>query len=216
MSKIYGEKDTAVEALKPCTFTIKSGERVAVVGASGAGKSTLLHLLGALDSPTGGTVTYDGNEIISQKDEKVSAFRLANIGFVFQAYHLLPELTAYENIVLPYLLKNAKIEKEYVKELTDKLGISGRLDHLPSQLSGGQQQRVAIARALANRPKLLLCDEPTGNLDTENTRAVVSLLDQVADEYGLTVVTVTHNLQLAGGYSRVLTLSDGIVGGDIE
>ena len=215
MSKIYGEKNTAVEALKPCTFTIKSGERVAVVGASGSGKSTLLHLLGALDSPTSGDVLYDGQSLLEKGDDELSAFRLANIGFVFQAYHLLPELTAYENIVLPYLLKNAKIEKEYVKELTDKLGISGRLDHLPSQLSGGQQQRAAIVRALAGKPKLLLCDEPTGNLDTENSRLVMDLLERLQEALGLTMVVVTHNQELACRFPRVLSMADGLLGGDL-
>lgn len=152
LSKIYGEKDTAIEALKPCTFTIKSGERVAVVGASGSGKSTLLHLLGALDSPTSGDVLYDGQSLLEKGDDELSAFRLANIGFVFQAYHLLPELTARENILLPCLLKEEAPDREYIRELTEMLGIENRLDHLPSQLSGGQQQRAAIVRALAGKP----------------------------------------------------------------
>lgn len=215
MSKIYGEKNTAVEALKPCTFTIKSGERVAVVGASGSGKSTLLHLLGALDSPTSGDVLYDGQSLLEKGDDELSAFRLANIGFVFQAYHLLPELTARENILLPCLLKEEAPDREYIRELTEMLGIENRLDHLPSQLSGGQQQRAAIVRALAGKPKLLLCDEPTGNLDTENSRLVMDLLERLQEAFGLTMVVVTHNQELACRFPRVLSMADGLLGGDL-
>lgn len=215
LSKTYGKDETKVEALKPCTLTIESGEQVAITGASGSGKSTLLHLLGGLDWPTDGCVLYDGRDIYQEGDSKVSSFRLHNIGFVFQAYNLLPELTTYENIILPVVMEGEKQDKDYMDSIIRTLGLSQRLNHLPGELSGGQQQRVAIARALANKPKILLCDEPTGNLDSQNTESVLSLLKEAAQEWGLTLIVVTHNQWIAEQYPRILTIRDGVVGGDL-
>ena len=212
----YGIGITAVEALKPVSMTIGSGDQVAVTGASGSGKSTFLHLLGGLDRPTTGSVNCDGFNLGQANDDDLSDFRLRNIGFVFQSYNLLPELTAYENIILPLLADRQQPDKGYLEEVIRQLDLKDRLNHLPGQLSGGQQQRVALARALAHRPKLLLCDEPTGNLDSENADAVVSLLNHTADTYGITLVIVTHNLEIAKLYPRVLTIADGVIGGDLQ
>lgn len=212
ISKTYGAGDTIVQALSPCSFTIESGEQLAITGTSGSGKSTLLHLLGGLDRPTAGKILYDGEEISSYKENKLSAFRLRNIGFVFQSYNLIPELTAYENIIFPAMLAGEKADKEYIQAVIEKLELSDRLNHLPGQLSGGQQQRVAIARALTNRPKILLCDEPTGNLDSKNRQRVLELLKRSAEEFGLTLVVVTHDASIAEQFQRVLTIQDGKVG----
>ena len=181
LSKTYGNGEAAVQALRPCSFTIESGERAAIVGASGSGKTTLLHLLGALETPTDGSVLYDGQPL-SGGDEEVSRFRLRRIGFVFQSYQLIPELTALENVLLPRLLRGGKQDKRTIAFLLKRLRIADRANRLPSQLSGGQQQRVAIARALVNRPELLLCDEPTGNLDTENCLLVLQLLEELQEQ----------------------------------
>lgn len=214
LSKIYGEGEAAVTALQPCSFEISGGERVAIIGASGSGKSTLLHLLGALDTPSGGSILFDGKRLPAQ-EEALSRFRLSNIGFVFQGYNLLPELTALENIVLPSLLRGKKKDAPYLERLIERLDLSDRLSHFPSQLSGGQQQRVAIVRALTNKPQLLLCDEPTGSLDTEHSRQVMELLEELHAEYGFTLIVVTHNPDIAERFPRILTLSDGMVGGDL-
>ena len=213
--KTYGEGEAMVTALKPCTLAIKSGEHIAITGASGSGKSTLLHLLGGLERPTGGQVLYDGEALSSNDDSCLAGFRLQNIGFVFQAYNLLPELTAYENIILPLMLACKQIDKLYLQSIVEDLDLAQRLEHLPGQLSGGQQQRVALARALINKPKLLLCDEPTGNLDSKSTMDVMELLDKTARNYSLTLLVVTHNREIAGMFPRIITLSDGVVGGDI-
>ncbi|MDR0382034.1 MAG: ABC transporter ATP-binding protein [Oscillospiraceae bacterium] len=215
LGKTYGEGEAAVCAVKPCTFALESGEQWAVTGPSGSGKSTLLHLLGGLDRPTRGQVLCDGRDIFSQNDSRLADFRLRHVGFVFQSYHLLPELTAYENILLPCLLKGEKADKHHLDHICDRLNLLDRLQHLPSQLSGGQQQRVAIARALANRPQILLCDEPTGNLDSQNSENVVALLKDMAAELRLTLVVVTHDRDIASQYARVLTARDGVVGGDV-
>lgn len=212
----YGTGTTAVEALKPVSMTIGSGDHVAVTGASGSGKSTFLHLLGGLDRPTTGSVNCDGFDLGQASDDDLSDFRLRKIGFVFQSYNLLPEMTAYENIILPLLADRQQPDKGYLEEVIRQLDLKDRLNHLPGQLSGGQQQRVALARALAHRPKLLLCDEPTGNLDSKNADAVVSLLNHTADTYGITLVIVTHNLEIAKLYPRVLTIADGVIGGDLQ
>lgn len=212
----YGTGTTAVEALKPVSMTIGSGDHVAVTGASGSGKSTFLHLLGGLDRPTTGSVNCDGFDLGQASDDDLSDFRLRKIGFVFQSYNLLPEMTAYENIILPLLADRQQPDKGYLEEVIRQLDLKDRLNHLPGQLSGGQQQRVALARALAHRPKLLLCDEPTGNLDSKNADAVVSLLNHTADTYGITLVIVTHNLEIAKLYPRVLTIADGVIGGDLK
>jgi len=214
ISKTYGTKETQVQALKPCDFTIDSGEQIAVTGTSGSGKSTLLHLLGGLDRPSTGKVLYDGEEISSYDENKLSEFRLRNIGFVFQSYNLLPELSAYENIILPALLDGKKADKAYIQDIVEKLELTNRLNHLPGQLSGGQQQRVAIARALTNRPKILLCDEPTGNLDSKNRQRVLALLKRTAEEYKVTLVVVTHDASIAGQFQRVIAIQDGEIGED--
>ena len=215
LSKTYGNGEAAVQALRPCSFTIESGERAAIVGASGSGKTTLLHLLGALETPTDGSVLYDGQPL-SGGDEEVSRFRLRRIGFVFQSYQLIPELTALENVLLPRLLRGGKQDKRTIAFLLKRLRIADRANRLPSQLSGGQQQRVAIARALVNRPELLLCAEPTGNLDTENSLLVLQLLEELQEEFGMTLLVVTHNPEIAARFPRVLSITDGIVGGDLR
>lgn len=176
LTKIYGSGDNAVHALQNVNLAIENGEFAAVVGTSGSGKSTLLHMLGGLDKPTSGKVFVDGKDISSLKDEPLTIFRRRKIGFIFQAYNLVPVLNLYENIVLPLELDGRKIDKDFVAQITDTLGLSKRLNALPNQLSGGQQQRVAIARALASAPAIILADEPTGNLDSKTSQDVLSLL----------------------------------------
>ena len=216
VGKTYGKDETLVQAVKPCSFTIRSGEQIAITGASGSGKSTLLHLIGALDTPSWGTIMYDGKDVADMSENKLAGFRLKNIGFVFQAYNLLPELSAYENIILPALLDGRKIDKEYVNDIVKRLELWDRLNHMPGQLSGGQQQRVAIARALINKPAILLCDEPTGNLDSKNSQNVINLLNETAKAYNLSLVIVTHNEAIAKQYPRIINIADGEVGGDIN
>lgn len=215
VGKVYGNDDIQVKAVKPCSFSLESGEQVALTGVSGSGKSTLLHMIGGLDTPTWGTVTYDGRDIFEMSENKLAEFRLRNIGFVFQAYNLLPELTAYENIILPAMLDGKKPDKIYVDNIIRRLDLWDRLKHMPGQLSGGQQQRVAIARALVNKPSVLLCDEPTGNLDSENGQRVMDLLDETAKDLNIILVVVTHNEAIAKRYKRVINIADGEVGGDI-
>lgn len=214
ISKTYGTKETQVQALRPCDFTISSGERIAITGTSGSGKSTLLRLLGGLDRPTTGKILFDGEEISSYNENKLSEFRLRNIGFVFQSYNLIPELTAHENIILPALLDGSKADKAYIQAILEKLELTDRLNHLPGQLSGGQQQRVAIARSLTNRPKILLCDEPTGNLDSKNRQRVIDLLKSTAEEFKVALVIVTHDSSIASQFQRVMTIQDGRIGED--
>ena len=219
LSKTYGSGEVQVEALKPCTFTIGDGEQVAVVGASGSGKSTLLHLLSGLDTPTSGAVFLDGVNLSEKSDEELSLLRRREIGFIFQSYNLVPELTARENILLPVLLDGKKraeeFSKAYLDEIVERLELNDRLEHLPGQLSGGQQQRVAIARALINRPQMILCDEPTGNLDSQSAGRVIGLLNDFSAESNITLIVVTHNEAIARQYPRNLTLRDGTVGGDL-
>lgn len=184
---------------------------VAIIGASGSGKTTLLHLLGGLDKATSGKVYYDNKDILKYDDEKLSAFRRKNIGFVFQSFRLLLELTVKENIILPLLLDNKKIDEKLLEKIVSDLGLSDRLTHLPSQLSGGQQQRTAIARALINSPKVLLCDEPTGNLDQKTGENVTELLLKLNREHNQTVVIITHNNDIANQCERVIKIVDGII-----
>ncbi|MEE0265537.1 MAG: ABC transporter ATP-binding protein, partial [Acutalibacteraceae bacterium] len=176
LKKVYGSGENAVHALDGVDLTVENGEFVAIVGTSGSGKSTLLHMLGGLDRPTSGTVTVDGQDIFSLKDEALTIFRRRKIGFVFQAFNLVPVLNVYENIVLPTELDGGKVNEKLVKQIVETLGLDGRLDSLPNQLSGGQQQRVAIARALSSAPAIILADEPTGNLDSKTSQDVLSLL----------------------------------------
>jgi putative ABC transport system ATP-binding protein len=211
LTKTYGKGDICVEALKSATFSVAKGEFVSVVGPSGSGKSTLLNLLGALDYPTSGTVTIDGRNVFSMKEEELSVFRRRNIGFIFQAYNLVPELNVEENIMLPLLLDGKKPDRKYVEELLGILGLTDRKLHLPNQLSGGQQQRVAIGRALAARPAIILADEPTGNLDSNSSRDVISLLRLSVEKYNQTLVMITHNQSYASFADRVLNVKDGVV-----
>ncbi|MGI6095600.1 MAG: ABC transporter ATP-binding protein [Lachnospiraceae bacterium] len=209
LRKIYGSGDTEVRALDGVNIQIEQGEFVAIVGTSGSGKSTLLHMLGGLDRPTGGTVTVDGQNIFSLKDEALTIFRRRKIGFVFQAYNLVPVLNVYENIVLPIELDGGKVNKDFVQQITHTLGLDERLDALPSQLSGGQQQRVAIARALAAAPAIILADEPTGNLDSKTSQDVLGLLKVTSQKFSQTIVMITHNEEIAQMADRIIRIEDG-------
>jgi len=211
LSKTYGKGEARVEALKDASFSVSKGEFVSVVGPSGSGKSTLLNLLGALDMPTAGKVFLDGRDIFTMKEEALAIFRRRSIGFVFQAYNLVPELNVMENIILPLLLDYKKPDEQYIGELLNTLGLADRKHHLPSQLSGGQQQRVAIGRALAARPAIILADEPTGNLDSKNSRDVIELLKLSVDKYNQTLIMITHNENYASFADRVFQVEDGVV-----
>ncbi len=209
--KTYGSGETAVHALKNVSFSVPKGEYVAIVGESGSGKSTLLNMIGALDTPTSGKVTIGGKEIFSMNDSKLTVFRRRNIGFIFQAFNLVPELTVEQNIIFPVLLDYQKPDKKYLEELLTVLNLKERRNHLPSQLSGGQQQRVAIGRALITRPSLILADEPTGNLDTQNSSEVITLLKEASRKYEQTIIMITHNRSIAQSADRILQVSDGVL-----
>lgn len=209
--KTYGSGETAVHALKNVSFSVPKGEYVAIVGESGSGKSTLLNMIGALDMPTSGKVTIGGKEIFSMSDSKLTIFRRRNIGFIFQAFNLIPELTVEQNIIFPVLLDYQKPDKKYLEELLAVLNLKERRNHLPSQLSGGQQQRVAIGRALITRPSLILADEPTGNLDTQNSSEVIALLKEASRKYEQTIIMITHNRSIAQSADRILQVSDGVL-----
>ena len=209
VTKIYGEGDTRVWGLDDVSLTIDKGEIVSIVGASGSGKSTLLHVMGGVDTPNSGNVIVDGRDITTLSDEEMSVFRRRKIGFVFQSYHLIPVLTVEENINMPIRLDHRKPDREYIDHVIEMLGIKDRKKHLPSQLSGGQQQRVAIARALANRPALILADEPTGALDSRNGNEVMTLLQDSVRKLDQTLVIITHNIDLAREADRILKIADG-------
>ncbi len=209
--KTYGNGETAVHALKKVSFSVPKGEYVAIVGESGSGKSTLLNMIGALDTPTSGKITIGGNDILSMNDRKLTIFRRRNIGFIFQAFNLIPELTVEQNILFPVLLDYQKPDKKYLEELLAVLHLQERRDHLPSQLSGGQQQRVAIGRALITRPSLILADEPTGNLDTQNSSEVIALLKEASTKYEQTIIMITHSRSIAQSADRILQVSDGVL-----
>ena len=209
LRKIYGSGDTEVRALDGVDLTVEEGEFVAVVGTSGSGKSTLLHMLGGLDRPTGGTVTVDGQDIFSLKDEALTIFRRRKIGFVFQNYNLVPVLNVYENIVLPIQLDGGKPDPAYVDSIVETLGLQSKLQNLPNNLSGGQQQRVAIARALAAKPAIILADEPTGNLDSRTSQDVMSLLKVTSEKFSQTMVMITHNEEIAQMADRIIRIEDG-------
>ena len=211
ISKTYGKGETAVHALRNVSFSVPKGEFVAVVGASGSGKSTLLNMIGALDTPTAGKVLIDGRDIFKMKDEELTIFRRRSIGFIFQAYNLIPELNVEQNITFPLLLDYQKPDKDYLEELLTVLNLKERRYHLPRQLSGGQQQRVAIGRALITHPMLILADEPTGNLDTQNSDEVISLLKKASKRYEQTIIIITHNQSIASIADRVLQVSDGVL-----
>ncbi len=207
--KIYGTGESEVHALDGVDLKVEKGEFVAVVGTSGSGKSTLLHMLGGLDRPTSGTVTVDGKDIFSLKDEALTIFRRRKIGFVFQNYNLVPVLNVYENIVLPVQLDGNEPNRKYIDSIIDMLGLSAKLTNLPNNLSGGQQQRVAIARALAAKPAIILADEPTGNLDSRTSQDVLSLLKISSQKLAQTIVMITHNEEIAQLADRIIRIEDG-------
>ena len=211
LSKIYGDGENRVVALDHANLEIVSSDFISIMGPSGSGKSTLLHLLSGLDKPSSGSLTYDGKDIYSYSDKELSAFRRKRIGFIFQQFNLLPVLTAKENIIMPLLLDKQKPDEAYLKQLTELLGIQGRLEHLPHELSGGQQQRVAIARALALHPDILCFDEPTSALDPELTGEVLSVMRQLAEE-GMTMLVVTHEMGFARNVSsKTVFMENGVV-----
>ncbi len=211
LSKTYGDGENQVNALKDVSFTLAQGEFAAVVGESGSGKSTLLNCIGALDTPTAGNICMDGKDLFSMKEEQRTIFRRRNIGFVFQSFQLVAELTVEQNILFPILLDYRKPEQSAVNEILEVLGLQERRHHLPSQLSGGQQQRVAIGRALITKPKLILADEPTGNLDSKNSQDVIDLLIKASRHYQQTILMITHNNHLTTSVDRVLRVSDGVL-----
>ena len=209
LRKHYGSGETEVRALDGVDLQVEKGEFVAVVGTSGSGKSTLLHMLGGLDRPTSGSVTVDGKDIFSLKDEALTIFRRRKIGFVFQNYNLVPVLSVYENIVLPIQLDGQKPDDGYVDQIIETLGLEKKLQNLPNNLSGGQQQRVAIARALAAKPAIILADEPTGNLDSRTSQDVMALLKITSEKFTQTIVMITHNEEIAQTADRVIHIEDG-------
>lgn len=211
LCKTYGAGEAQVDALKNVSFSLEKGEFAAVVGESGSGKSTLLNCIGALDTPTSGMIQIDGQDLFSMKEEKRTIFRRRNIGFIFQSFQLVPELDVEQNIIFPLLLDYKKPDPSKVEEILDVLGLTARRRHLPSQLSGGQQQRVAIGRALITKPKLILADEPTGNLDSKNSSDVIALLTQASRRYQQTILMITHNSNLTASVDRVFRVRDGVL-----
>ena len=211
LKKYYGSGDTQVKALDGVNLAVEQGEFVAIVGTSGSGKSTLLHMLGGLDRPTSGSVTVDSRDIFSLKDEALTIFRRRKIGFVFQAYNLVPVLSVWENIVLPIQLDGNKVDTAYVNKVIEALGLEKKLKNLPNQLSGGQQQRVAIARALVTKPAILLADEPTGNLDSRTSQDVLSLMKVTGQKFAQTMVMITHNEEIAQMADRIIRIEDGLI-----
>ena len=211
LCKYYGSGENLVKAIDHTTMTIQRGEFTAIVGRSGSGKSTLLHMLGALDRPDKGSVWIEGQNVFDLKDEELAVFRRRKIGFIFQNYNLIPSLNVWENIVLPMGLDKKKVDRKFVRDLTKRIGIADKLKSLPNTLSGGQQQRVAIARALASKPAIILADEPTGNLDSKTELEVISLLKACVNEYGQTLIMITHDETIAQMADRILVIEDGKV-----
>jgi putative ABC transport system ATP-binding protein len=209
LKKYYGKGEHVVKALDGISLTVEKGEFVAIVGTSGSGKSTLLHMLGGLDRATEGKVYVDGNDIFAMNDDKLTIFRRRSVGFVFQSYNLIPILNVYENIVLPIELDGARVDKGYVNQIIETLGLKEKVNNLPANLSGGQQQRVAIARALATKPSIILADEPTGNLDSKTSQEVLILMKQMSQKFNQTIVMITHNEGIAQNADRVIRLEDG-------
>ena len=216
LCKVYGEGETRVDALKNISFDVDQGEFVAVVGPSGSGKSTLLHILGGVDIPTSGVVRIAGTDIGKLDENKLAIFRRRQIGLIYQFYNLIPILNVEENLTLPILLDGKKPDQKLLEDLVEKLGLSERRSHLPNQLSGGQQQRVSIGRALMNHPALLLADEPTGNLDTENSKEIIALLRKFNRENNQTVIIITHDERIALSADRVITIEDGRITRDTK
>ena len=213
LCKYYGSGTTEVRALDHVNMRVESGEFVAIVGTSGSGKSTLLHMLGGLDRPTSGSVTVDGQKIFDLSDEALTIFRRRKIGFVFQAYNLVPVLSVYENIVLPLQLDGRAVDTAFLDDVVQALGLGEKLQSLPNQLSGGQQQRVAIARALAAKPAIILADEPTGNLDSKTSQDVLGLIKVTSQRYAQTTVMITHNEEIAQMADRIVRIEDGHIVG---
>ena len=216
LCKVYGEGETRVDALKNISFDVDQGEFVAVIGPSGSGKSTLLHILGGVDVPTSGVVRIAGTDIGKLDENKLAIFRRRQIGLIYQFYNLIPILNVEENLTLPILLDGKKPDQKLLEDLVEKLGLSERRSHLPNQLSGGQQQRVSIGRALMNHPALLLADEPTGNLDTENSKEIIALLRKFNRENNQTVIIITHDERIALAADRVITIEDGRITRDTK
>lgn len=214
LCKTYGKGDTMVKALDNVSFSVEKGEFLAIIGPSGSGKSTLLHILGGVDVPTSGSVVINQTDISNLDETALAIFRRRQIGLIYQFYNLIPILTVQENLTLPLLLDGRKPDKKQIDTLVKRLGLENRLDHLPNQLSGGQQQRVSIGRALVNNPALMLADEPTGNLDSENSKEIISLLRQFNKEFNQTVIIVTHDEKIANSADRVITIEDGKITGD--
>ena len=214
LSKVYGTGASKVVALDNVSFTVEKGEFVSIVGASGSGKSTLLHLIGGVDRPTSGKVFINDVDIYNLKEKDLSIFRRRNVGLIYQFYNLIPVLSAKENILLPAELDNRKIDKEYLDDLLNTLGLKERENHLPNELSGGQQQRTSIGRALINRPAIVLADEPTGNLDSKNSKEVIELLKLSVKKYKQTLIMITHDINIALQADRVITIEDGIIKSD--
>ena len=211
LCKTYGTGEARVEALRDVSFSLQRGEFAAVVGESGSGKSTLLNCIGALDTPTSGEITLAGQNLFGMKENARTIFRRRSIGFIFQSFHLIRELDVEDNLIFPLLLDHRRPDRAHVEELLDVLGLKNRRHHLPDQLSGGQQQRVAIGRALITKPKLVLADEPTGNLDSKSSQDVVDLLRQASRRYQQTILMITHNVNLTGNLDRVLQVTDGVL-----
>lgn len=214
LCKTYGKGDTMVKALDNVSFSVEKGEFLAIIGPSGSGKSTLLHILGGVDVPTSGSVVINQTDISNLDETALAIFRRRQIGLIYQFYNLIPILTVQENLTLPLLLDGRKPDKKQIDTLVKRLGLENRLDHLPNQLSGGQQQRVSIGRALVNNPALMLADEPTGNLDSENSKEIISLLRQFNKEVNQTVIIITHDEKIANSADRVITIEDGKITGD--
>lgn len=214
LCKTYGKGDTMVKALDNVSFSVEKGEFLAIIGPSGSGKSTLLHILGGIDVPTSGSVVINQTDISNLDETALAIFRRRQIGLIYQFYNLIPILTVQENLTLPLLLDGRKPDKKQIDTLVKRLGLENRLDHLPNQLSGGQQQRVSIGRALVNNPALMLADEPTGNLDSENSKEIISLLRQFNKEFNQTVIIITHDEKIANSADRVITIEDGKITGD--
>ena len=212
----YGEGDTAVEALRGVSLGIEAGRMTAIMGPSGSGKSTLMHLLAGLDTPTSGSIVVDGIEITGLSEKKLTQLRRDTIGFVFQFFNLLPMLTAEENVTLPLAIAGKKVDRKELDDLLETVGIADRRNHRPAELSGGQQQRVAVARALITKPKVLFADEPTGNLDSSSSKEVLRTLRRAVDEWGQTIVMVTHDAGAAAMADRILFLADGSIVRDLE
>ena len=214
LCKTYGKGDTMVKALDNVSFSVEKGEFLAIIGPSGSGKSTLLHILGGVDVPTSGSVVINQTDISNLDETALAIFRRRQIGLIYQFYNLIPILTVQENLTLPLLLDGRKPDKKQIDTLVKRLGLENRLDHLPNQLSGGQQQRVSIGRALVNNPALMLADEPTGNLDSENSKEIISLLRQFNKEFNQSVIIITHDEKIANSADRVITIEDGKITGD--